>query len=230
VLDGLPVVLCRLQERDAMTELTVHQAMAAVMEDVRSVRKADFNQQQRFSFRGVDSVVNAVGPAMRKHGVVVTPFLESVSYDDVLTSNDKRQTACRVVVSFRFYGPAGDSVEAKVAAEAWDSGDKAAPKAMSVAFRVALLQSFALPTDEPDPDQDTYERANVSQGKSPADDPLLTAKNAVHAAWLTKHQRFDREEMAADFEQWAAMPLDDATSDVLLKYADYVKDGSDGAA
>jgi hypothetical protein len=40
-----------------------------------------------------------------------------------------------------------------------DSGDKAVPKAMSVAFRTALLQALALPTDEPDPDASTYERA-----------------------------------------------------------------------
>jgi hypothetical protein len=195
------------------------------MEDVRSVRKADFNQQQRFSFRGVDSVVNAVGPAMRKHGVVVTPLLESVAYDDVLTSNDKRQTACRVIVTFKFYGPAGDSVKARVAAEAWDSGDKAAPKAMSVAFRVALLQSFALPTDEQDPDHDTFERADaptVSRGTSKAD-PLLNAKNAVMLAWRTRHLRFDRDEMKADFEQWAAIPLEQATADQLNEYAEHVK-------
>ena len=42
-----------------------------------------------------------------------------------------------------------------------DSGDKATPKAMSVAFRIALLQALALPTDEPDPDSYAYERAEA---------------------------------------------------------------------
>jgi hypothetical protein len=206
----------------------VHQAMAAVMGDVRSVRKGDVNRQQGFNFRGVDSVVNAIGPAMRTHGVIVTPLVESVSYDDVLTSGEKRQTACRVIVTFKFYGPAGDSVEARVAAEAWDSGDKAAPKAMSVAFRVALLQSFALPTDEPDPDHDTFERADaptVSQGKSPADDPLTVAKNVLHAAYLTRHLKFDRDRARAEFEQWAAVSFDDATPEQLSEFAELVKEG-----
>ena len=44
-----------------------------------------------------------------------------------------------------------------VAAEAFDSGDKATAKAMSVALRTFLLQLLALPTDEPDPDSFTYE-------------------------------------------------------------------------
>ena len=43
-----------------------------------------------------------------------------------------------------------------VIGEAGDSGDKATPKAMSVALRTALLQTLMLPTDEPDPDSFTY--------------------------------------------------------------------------
>jgi hypothetical protein len=33
---------------------------------------------------------------------------------------------------------------------------------MSVAFRTALLQALCLPTDSPDPDHETYERADES--------------------------------------------------------------------
>ncbi len=40
-----------------------------------------------------------------------------------------------------------------------DGGDKATAKAMSVAFRIALLQALALPTSEPDPDSSSYERS-----------------------------------------------------------------------
>ena len=40
-----------------------------------------------------------------------------------------------------------------------DAGDKATAKAMSVAFRTALLQSLCLPTDDIDPDAQSYERS-----------------------------------------------------------------------
>ena len=137
----------------------IHTALAAVMEDCKAVAKRDRNEHQRFLFRGIDAVVNAVGPVLRKHGVTVRPVVQSVTYDNVLTSTGKPATACRVIVDYVFGAGDGSELTATVAAEAWDNGDKAAPKAMSVAFRTALLQTLALPTDEPDPDAHTYERA-----------------------------------------------------------------------
>jgi hypothetical protein len=132
--------------------------MAAVMSDVQSVAKRDKNDHQKFMFRGIDAVVNAVGPALRKHQVVVVPHVDSVQYDMVQTSTGKPASPCRLLVTYTFHH-ADTSMSCTVAAEAWDNGDKAAPNAMSVAFRTALLQALALPTDEPDPDSHTYERA-----------------------------------------------------------------------
>ena len=54
-------------------ERTVQQRLIDVMRDVEAVKKTERNTSQNFSFRGIDSVVNAVGPALRKHGVVVVP-------------------------------------------------------------------------------------------------------------------------------------------------------------
>lgn len=138
---------------------SIYQALAAVMADCDHVAKRDRNDFQKFMFRGIDAVVNAVGPILRKHAVIVVPQVQSIDYQVVQTTKGNASTACRVRVKYVFYGPAGDSIETEVAGEAWDSGDKATPKAMSVAFRTALLQALALPTDEPDPDAHTYTRA-----------------------------------------------------------------------
>lgn len=138
----------------------IYIALAAVMADCDHVAKRDRNEHQRFLFRGIDAVVNAVGPVLRKHGVIVCPNVERCDYEEVQTSTGKPATACRILATYSFYAADGSSIDTRVAAEAWDSGDKAAPKAMSVAFRTALLQALALPTDEPDPDLQTYEREN----------------------------------------------------------------------
>ncbi len=155
-----------------MTE--IYAALAAVMEDCKAVAKRDRNEHQRFMFRGIDAVVNAVGPILRKHKVIVVPEVQEVAYDHVRTSTDKPATACRVLVTYTFYAADGSSVATRVAAEAWDHGDKAAPKAMSVAFRTALLQSLALPTDDPDPDSQTYEHAGPTSEQ--AADPPATRR------------------------------------------------------
>lgn len=143
---------------------TVVQAMSAVMSEVRAVSKGERNTQQNFNFRGVDTTVNALGPAMRKHGVVVVPGLRSHELSPMPLSGGKIATRACVQVDYIFYGPDGDSITASVPGEAFDLGDKATAKAMSVAYRTALLQAFTLPTQETDPDEESYEAAMQEQG------------------------------------------------------------------
>jgi gp68 len=157
-----------------MTErLTVHQALSKVMGDVQAVKKDSKNQAQRFNFRGIDAVMNAVGPALRKYGVTILPEDVEVHRSNGTTASGKQTAEVVVKVTYRIYGPAGDSVHGKVAAEAMDFGDKAIAKAMSVAYRTFLLQALTIPTDEPDPDSESYERGAPSGiGASQRNTPL----------------------------------------------------------
>ena len=150
---------------------TIYQALASVMQDVQGVAKRDRNAAQGFNFRGIDAVVNAVGPAFRRHNVFALPNVLNVNNSVVLTGKDRKETTrVELLVEYSFVGPEGDVIRATVAAEAFDSGDKATAKAMSVAFRTALLQVLCLPTDEPDPDHDTYERgAEIARPETPLD-------------------------------------------------------------
>ena len=60
--------------------MKIHEALANVMADVQSVSKSERNTHQNFSFRGIDAVLNAVGPAFRKHGVIVLPEVTDYTY------------------------------------------------------------------------------------------------------------------------------------------------------
>jgi len=140
--------------------MEIIKAMSAVMEAVGGVSKKERNQHQGFNFRGIDAVVNAVSPALRANNVVVVPrVLDSIYETVTVGKNQTQQGHARVTVEYTFYASDGSSVSATVAAESMDSGDKATAKAMSVAFRTALLQALCLPTDESDPDADSYERS-----------------------------------------------------------------------
>lgn len=154
-------------------QVTVHQALSKVMGDVQAVKKDSKNQAQRFNFRGIDAVMNAVGPALRKHGVTILPEDVEVHRSNGTTASGKQTAEVVVKVTYRVYGPAGDSIHGKVAAEAMDFGDKAIAKAMSVAYRTFLLQALTIPTDEPDPDSESYERGGPSgTGVSRRNTPL----------------------------------------------------------
>ncbi|NBR24361.1 MAG: hypothetical protein EBU08_11450 [Micrococcales bacterium] len=149
-------------------KLPIAQALSEVMKAVGAIAKKDKNTAQGFNFRGIDSVVNAVSPALQKFGVVVVPSVEEYDYQTVeIGRNRTAMGHVRVKVTYTFIGVNGDAIKATVVGEAMDSGDKATAKAMSVAFRTALLQSLSLPTDEVDPDAHSYERSSAEDVLAP---------------------------------------------------------------
>ncbi len=162
-------------------KLTVFEAWSKVMEDVQAVGKNQRNTTpgQNYMFRGVDAVMNAVGPVLRKHGVFVVPEHVEQSHRDVLTTKGNPSRECTLTVSYRVYGPQGDSFPMQAPGESMDSGDKGTPKAMSVAYRTVLLQALTIPTDEPDPDSQTYERAPYQQRQEAAPPPSAVDDHQV---------------------------------------------------
>lgn len=142
---------------------TVIEAWSAVMRDVQAISKDERNQAQKFNFRGIDAVMNAVGPVLRAHGVIVLPSaleLKSVSYQ---TDKGSSMHRASVHMQYTIYGPEGDALIGSAWGEAADSGDKAVSKATSVAYRTFLLQGLTVPTDEPDPDAESHNMATIPQ-------------------------------------------------------------------
>lgn len=142
---------------------TAAEVIIATMNKVQGVAKKDKNQAQGFNFRGIDAVMNAVGPAIREAGGFIAPTVLEKSSETLPARNGGSLNVVRLTVQYAVYGTEGDPIVATVASEAFDSGDKATAKAMSVAFRTALLQLLCLPTDEPDPDSHTYEIAQIDE-------------------------------------------------------------------
>ena len=183
---------------------SIYAALNAVMRDVQAVRKGEKNTHGNFLFRGIDAVTNAVGPALREHGVIVTPEVLDAQYDTVHVG--KQQTVMSRVtlrIEWTWHGPEGDHITCVTQGEAFDSGDKATAKAHSVAFRTAMLQTLCLPTDEKDPDVDTYERSAAPSGM----DELLAAVDEIgvprsaFASWVITPQGWSTNVQALDDAQ-----------------------------
>jgi hypothetical protein len=123
-----------------------------------------------YDFRGIDDVVNTVSPIFADLGILgPLPVGTAAETRDITTTGGSKMREVTVGVTYRFHGPI-DHLDVNVPGEAMDSGDKATPKAMSVALRIALLQALLIPTKElaPDPDSQNYVRAN-EQATQPAD-------------------------------------------------------------
>ena len=150
--------------------LTARQVVINVMNDVQGVGKNDKNTQQGFNFRGIDAVLNAVGPALRKHGGFIVPKILSSETSIAPTKNGGAVNIVRLHVEYSVFGAEGEPLVGDVVSESMDSGDKSTAKALSVALRSFLIQLLALPTHEPDPDSQTYEiAAAVPAGPSVAE-------------------------------------------------------------
>jgi hypothetical protein len=162
--------------------------LTLVMGEVGAVAKTQRNTHQSFNFRGIDNVVNAVSPALRKHGVVVVPTVNASEAETIeIGQNRTRMGYVRVNVTYTFYAQDGSNIASTVVAESMDSGDKATAKAMSVAFRTALLQTLCLPTDEADPDADTYVRSDGAPKPQSNPSPLVVVNSTGKPApqWQT---------------------------------------------
>ena len=141
---------------------TIYESINRVMRDVTSLGKTQQSKHQGFNFRGIDDVMNHCGPAMRKHGVVAAPIkVVAVTGEKQLRNSVAK--SMDLIVTIRWANTEGEFMDTQVAAEAFDSGDKATAKAMSVALRTAYLQTLCLPTEEADPDSFTYQLATNDQ-------------------------------------------------------------------
>lgn len=155
----------RLAPPEGWQDQNVHMALLNVMRELPAVGKESQNTESpdQFWFRGIDAIVNAVGPLFRKHGVLCLPKVLKADIRPASTDRGAGMVAW-VRMRYTFWGPDGSKRKVTVAGEAMDTGDKALSKAQSVAWRVALIQALSIPTGERDPDASTYRRT----GEQPA--------------------------------------------------------------
>lgn len=199
---------------------TVVELLTAVMAEVQAVGKDSRNTTQNFNFRGIDAVVNAVGPALRKHGVVAVPTKVESYFEQYATKSGTSMRNAVLTITWRFYGPMNDWIEAQTMGEASDAGDKSVPKAHSVAYRTLLLQALCIPTDEPDADAATHERAAAA-----AVDPRAPLRAQIKHAGEAKGMSV--EQIAADFVQWSPdVTIYDADGPLLQRYIDHLREAA----
>jgi ERF superfamily len=212
-----------------LTDLpSVVQAWSECMADVQGIRKGERNKQQNFTFRGIDTVMNAVGPVLRKHRVAVVPTPEDITLTTYVTSGGTTMHSAVVKMRYTIHGPAGDTIEGGAYGEAADAGDKAVSKAESVAYRVFLLQGLTIPTDEPDPDAEAHQRASRTSGPAPQP-PMAPSGGRGAGPGNPAAQAFTQAANALDGSQRAQLRLDLIHAGLPSSVQDMDEDQADAA-
>lgn len=131
----------------------IYKKMSDVMKEIGHVGKDQKNVTQGFKFRGIDQFVNALHPALNKHGVFMAPRATSYTQElkNVVRSSGKDGVDKHVAImmEYDFFAEDGSKVTVgPIPAEGLDSGDKATNKALSAALKYALIQTFSIPTED----------------------------------------------------------------------------------
>lgn len=136
----------------------IYKAINGVMSDVGAIAKDRVNQQQRFSYRGIDDVMNALHPALVKHGLFLCPEVLDHQREERQSKGGGNLIYSVMKLKYTLYAMDGSSVSVTVIGEGMDSADKSSNKAMAVGMKYALFQLFCIPTEEmgnDDPDRVT---------------------------------------------------------------------------
>lgn len=126
----------------------IYEAISNVMADIGAVGKNNTNQFDKYKFRGIDDVMNALYPAMVKNHVFVTPEVLEAQREERASKDGKTMMYTILTIKYTFYTDDGSSVNCTVIGEAMDRSDKSTNKAMSAGFKYACFQTFCIPTEE----------------------------------------------------------------------------------
>lgn len=180
-----------------MSEPTIHQRIVAILEEMPAIGKNQKNEQQGFMFRGHDDVLNALNPLLAKHGVFVVPDVLQRETAQRTTSRGSVMFEVSLHVRYSFHGAdGGEPVVASAWGEGTDMGDKATSKAMTMAFKSVLNQTFAISNAETaDPD-----RQSVEESKAAADAPARTEAKPAASQFQKPDAKIVQADIAASGE------------------------------
>jgi hypothetical protein len=139
----------------------VYGAICAVMSDIgqTGIAKGRKNQQQGYSFRGIDDVYNELNSLLSKHSLIMVPRILTREVTERQTQKGGVLFYVTVEAEFDLISAKdGSKHTVRTLGEAMDSADKATNKAMSAAYKYAAMMVFCIPTEgDNDADAVTHE-------------------------------------------------------------------------
>ncbi len=197
-------------------DFNIYERMHKIMKDVSYVQKEDKKVNNQYKFVAHDAVTAKIRPALLEHGVMAIP-----SYFDI--SVDGNRTNCSISMTFVNVDCPTDFFTIPCAGfgQGIDPQDKGAGKAMSYAYKYALLKVFALETGD-DPEKDNIDhdsQAQIDERKAEIDalykkifDCLNANRNIGKVAFLSWWNAAESKADRATLKSMCVKSYDDITS------------------
>lgn len=144
----------------------IHRVIVEFAED--GIPKNHINLQEQYTYRSIDDVTARLAPLLAKHGLCTLPRLLRRHAESCC--GDGGEELLRVVVLAAFdlvSSRDGSRHTVRAGGEALDAGDKGTAKAMSSAFKYAMIQTFCIPVPVEDADGVTRRVRSRATSNSP---------------------------------------------------------------
>jgi hypothetical protein len=156
-----------------MTAPRIYTAITAVTAALarRGIAKTQINAAEHYAYRGIDDVMGHLAPLLARHRLCILPRVLERASCERRSATEGLLRSVVLKVAFDIVSARDGSMHTIEAyGEALDAGNKATSKAMSAAFKYAVLQAFCVPVqgsedadassyrlrpadEQPDPDQ-----------------------------------------------------------------------------
>ena len=139
------------------------------------IPKAHRNAKDDYQYRSIDDVLGQLAPLLAKHRLCVLPRVIRRECVERVGQGQVVLTSAQVVVAYDLVSSRDGTWHTVMASgEALDPSDKATAKALSAAYKSAMLQTFCIPVggaEEPDAFSHRI-RANGSEAEPPQGWPV----------------------------------------------------------
>lgn len=177
----------------------IYAAIVEIMRSVGAIGKDSKNEQQNYKYRGAEAVYNRVQPLFATHGIFSVPQLLELHEETGQSKSGGTMHFAWVKMRYTFFAEDGSSVVVEMPGGGMDSGDKAIPKAVTIAHRYAICQLLQIPFAVEDPEQHSPEWSSRLNGGI-----TLKQYTDVKRAWWTTHPAEGKtpSQLALAFADW----------------------------
>ncbi len=154
------------------------------------IAKGRTNTQQNYKFRGIDEFLDALAPVLPACKLCVLPRIVEREQVERTSAKGGQLFYTTLTADFDFVCVAdGSKHTVRTVGEAMDSGDKSSNKAMSAAYKYAVMLTFAIPIEgTPDADEQSHDVQQLAPVEQRAGDWIrsINAKataDEVKAVW-----------------------------------------------
>lgn len=111
------------------------------------IDKSGVNQQQRYNYRGIDQVMNALAPLLAEHQLLIIPSTLNHDISQGTTAKGGTSYHHRVEMEYTVVGPEGTIGPFRSRGECIDYADKGLNKAQTAAYKYWVLTALCVPVE-----------------------------------------------------------------------------------